>query len=158
MPEKMDAITMLEADHKKVKGLFREYEKAGERAHATKQELYDTIRLELEVHSKLELEIFYPAVERDQGDAVAEAIEEHRVIERLLGELGAIQPSDEQFDAKMSVLMESVEHHAEEEEEKKMFPKAKRDLGADALNEVGERMTRRKTALMSEAERRRRAA
>jgi Hemerythrin HHE cation binding domain len=158
MAEKMDAISMLEEDHKKVKGLFRDYEKAGDNAHSEKRELYATIRQELEVHSALETEIFYPAVEGEQGEDVAEAVEEHQVIERLLTELGSVEPSDAQFDAKMSVLMENVEHHAEEEEEKKMFPKAKKDLGMERLREVGEQMQQRKTALQSGREQRRSAA
>jgi hypothetical protein len=149
VPDKLDAVSMLEEDHKKVKGLFRDYEKAGDNAHSKKRELYNTIRQELEVHSALELEIFYPAVEGEQSEEVAEATEEHKVIERLLEELGSVEPSDEQFDAKMSVLMENVEHHAEEEEEKKMFPKAKKDLGMDGLRTVGERMERRKKELQS---------
>jgi hypothetical protein len=159
MPEKqMNAISMLEEDHKHVMGLFREYEKAGESAHSKKRELYTTIRQELEIHSALESEIFYPAVEREQEEEVAEAMEEHRVIERLLTELGSVEPSDAQFDAKMSVLMENVEHHAKEEEEKKMFPKAKKDLGTDRLREIGERMHQRKMQLQSGGERRQSAA
>jgi hemerythrin superfamily protein len=159
MPEKqMDAISMLEEDHKKIKGLFREYEKAGDNAHARKRDLYSTLRQEIEIHSALETEIFYPSVEGEQEEEVAEAIEEHRVIERLLTELGSVDPSDEQFDAKMSVLMENVEHHAEEEEEKKMFPRAKRDLGIERLRELGERMMQRKMELQSGGERRLSAA
>ena len=137
--KKVDAIAMLEEDHKKVKALFKQYEKAGE-DQAKKQELYQTIRQELTLHTRLEQEIFYPACEADQNEEVVEAIEEHRVIEDLLTELQSVEPSDERFDAKMSVMMENVEHHADVEEEKKMFPKAKKSLGAERLRELGERM------------------
>src|SRR5207302_8283185 len=113
------------------------------------------IQQELDIHSKLEKEIFYPALEEDQEEEVAEAMEEHRIIERLLEELGTVQPRDEQFDAKMSVLMESVEHHAEEEEEKIMFPKAKKDLGIERLRELGERMEQRQMELQTGGNRRR---
>jgi len=133
---------MLEEDHKKVVKLFKDYEKA--RADNRKRELYQTIREELMLHTKLEQQIFYPACEEDQDEAVAEAIEEHRVIQDLLTELESIQPSDERFDAKMSVMMENVEHHAKEEEEKKMFPKAKKSLGMERLRDLGERMEQMK--------------
>jgi len=143
VPDKTnDAISMLEEDHKKVEKLFKEFEKA--RADNRKQELYQTIREELMMHTQLEQNIFYPACEEDQDEEVAEAIEEHRVIQDLLTELESIQPSDERFDAKMSVMMENVEHHAKEEEEKKMFPKAKKSLGMERLRELGERMERMK--------------
>lgn len=157
MADKTDAIAMLEEDHKKVKGLFREYERAGDAADK-KQALYDTIREELTIHTKLEQEIFYPAAEEKQEEEIAEAIEEHRVIERLLTELGSLKPSDEQFDAKMTVVMENVEHHAAEEEEKKMFPQAKKDLGMERLRELGERMAQRKMDLQAGEGRRRSAA
>jgi len=158
MPEKqMDAIAMLEDDHKKVKGLFREFEKAGEN-EAKKLELYKKISRELEIHTAIEQEIFYPAVEKDQEEEVVEAIEEHKLIQDLLHDLESVQPSDERFDAKMSVMMENVEHHAEEEEEKKMFPKAKKDLGIERLRQLGQRMEQRKMELQTGGDRRRNAA
>jgi len=157
MAEKqMDAITMLEDDHKKVMGMFKDYEKA--EGDDRKQKLYDTISEELLMHTKLEQEIFYPAVESEQGEDVAEAIEEHRVVEDLLTELRSVKPSDERFDAKMSVMMENVEHHAKEEEEKKMFPKAKKDLGIERLREIGQRMEQRKMELQTGGQRGRSAA
>jgi hemerythrin superfamily protein len=147
----MDAISILEDDHKKVKSLFREYEKAGEGDGRKKQQLRESITKELEVHTTIEQDIFYPAVRETQSDEVAEAIEEHRVVQELLKELASIRPSDERFDAKMSVLMENVEHHADEEEEKEMFPRAKKDLGNDRLRELGARMEQRRSELRSAA-------
>jgi len=140
--QKNDAISMLEEDHKKVEKLFKDFEKAKD--DSKKQELYQTIREELLMHTQLEQKIFYPACEEDQDEEVAEAIEEHQVIQDLLTEMESIKPSDERFDAKMSVMMENVEHHAKEEEEKKMFPKAKKSLGIERLRELGERMERMK--------------
>src|SRR5687767_14774328 len=80
----MDAITLLEEDHKKVKQLFREYEGLGDRAMKRRHDLYMKIRHELEVHTKLEETIFYPAVRSVDEEDVAEAVEEHRVVDRLL--------------------------------------------------------------------------
>ena len=144
--KQMDAISLLEDDHKRVKALFKDYEKAGDNERK-KREIYDTIRQELTIHTQLEQKIFYPACEADQEEEVAEAIEEHRVIEDLLTELQSVPPSDARFDAKMSVMMENVEHHAEEEEEKSMFPKAKKSLGIERLRELGAQMEKMKATL-----------
>lgn len=114
---------MLRDDHKKVKGLFEEFEQAEDAT--TKQRIVETALTELEVHSKLEEELVYPAIraEVDADDLMDEALEEHRVVHRLLGELKKMKPKDERFDAKFTVLAENVRHHIKEEESE-MFPKA----------------------------------
>jgi iron-sulfur cluster repair protein YtfE (RIC family) len=142
----MDAITLLEKDHIKVRGLFRKFEALTDRAHVTKQRLADQIRAELMVHTAIEEEIFYPGVERHAEEMIAEAIEEHNVVDRLLLEIRDLSPDDDQFTAKMTVMMENVEHHAEEEE-KELFPTVKRAMGMDAMRALGERMARRKSEL-----------
>jgi hemerythrin superfamily protein len=114
---------MLRKDHKKVKGLFEEFEKAG---NATaKQRIVETVLTELEVHSKLEEELIYPAIraEIDDDDLMDEALEEHHVVHGLLVELKKMKPTDERYDAKFTVLAENVRHHIKEEESE-MFPKA----------------------------------
>lgn len=114
---------MLRKDHKKVKGLFEEFEQAEDAA--TKQRIVETALTELEVHSKLEEELIYPAIraEIDDDDLMDEALEEHHVVHGLLVELKKMKPSDERYDAKFTVLAESVRHHIKEEESE-MFPKA----------------------------------
>jgi len=153
MPEKtMDAIKLLEQDHKKVKGLFKEFEGMSDRAHARKMDMYRTIRMELEIHTKLEEEIFYPEAKKVDEEMIAEALEEHHVVDVLLEELGRIDPGQDEFDAKMTVLQENVEHHVEEEE-KELFPKVQKKLKGDMLSTLGERMMRRKEELMRAHER-----
>ena len=114
---------MLRKDHKKVKGLFEEFEQAEDTT--TKQRIVETALTELEVHSKLEEELIYPAIrsEIDDDDLMDEALEEHHVVHGLLGELKKMKASDERYDAKFTVLAENVRHHIKEEESK-MFPKA----------------------------------
>ena len=115
-----DAVELIKSDHRKVEQLFREFEEAGDRAYKTKQELVAQIVEELEVHATIEEEIYYPAVEakarKDGKELIAEAVEEHHVVKILLGELGSMSSEDEAFDAKVTVLMENVRHHVEEEE------------------------------------------
>ena len=115
-----DAIALIKADHRKVEQLFREFEEAGDRAYKTKQDLVADVIKELEVHATIEEETYYPAVEakarKDGKDLVAEAVEEHHVVKILLGELRSMSSEDEAFDAKVTVLMENVRHHVQEEE------------------------------------------
>ena len=145
----MDAIEMLKADHEKAKGLFRDYEKASDKRK--KKQIAEQVFQELEVHSKLEEEIFYPAVrekaDRQGQELVQEGLEEHHVVDVLIGELRALDPQDDNFDAKFKVLTENVEHHIEEEE-KEMLPDAEKLL-RDDLERLGEQMQARKDHLMS---------
>jgi hemerythrin superfamily protein len=147
----MDAIALLKADHRKVKELFRNYEAAGTRAYQKKKSIADEICTEISLHSRLEEELFYPAVkahtDKDGQDLLAEAVEEHHVVATLIDELRALEPRDERFDAKLSVLMENIEHHIEEEEGE-LFPEAKEVLG-DALTHLGSRIQQRKEQLMA---------
>jgi hemerythrin superfamily protein len=145
----MDAIKLLKDDHEKVKSLFRQFEKA--RSEDKKKQLADEIMMELEVHSTVEEEIFYPAVREKVGEdeLVAEAVEEHHVVDVLMKEIKELEPSDERFEAKMTVLIENVEHHIEEEE-KEMLPDAKKKLGKD-VEVLGDQMEQRKQQLMAVA-------
>jgi hemerythrin-like domain-containing protein len=147
----VNPIKLLKDDHKKVKGLFREFESAGDRAYQKKQKIADEVFHELEVHSKIEEEIFYPAVrqkaDREGKELVQEGIEEHHVVNVLMSELRAMDTQAENFDAKFTVLIENVEHHIEEEEGE-MLPDAEKLLG-DQLETLGEQMQQRKQELMA---------
>jgi hemerythrin superfamily protein len=144
-----NAIEMLKSDHQKVKALFRQYEAAGDRAYQKKQGIAENVFTELEIHTTLEEELFYPAMKRktdqDGKDLVAEAIEEHHVVTTLMEELKGLDPKDERYDAKFTVLMENVEHHIEEEEGE-MFPEAEEVLG-DRLERLSQQMQERKQQL-----------
>ena len=124
----MDALDLLTADHNRVRGLFGRFKDAeDENKTAEQAELAGKIVEELEIHTTIEEEIFYPAVHdlsSPIGDVVDEGLEEHHVAKTLIGELQPLEAGSDQWVAKMKVLIESVEHHAEEEE-KEMFPKVR---------------------------------
>jgi len=145
-----DAVALIKADHRTVEKLFREFEEAGDRAYKTKQRLVAEIIKELEVHATIEEETYYPAVEakakKDGKELIAEAVEEHHVVKILLGELSAMSAEDEAFDAKVTVLMENVRHHVEEEEEE-LLPQSEKILSSDELIRLGEEMAARKEQL-----------
>lgn len=137
-----DAIVLLRNDHKDVERLFKQYEKLGERAFTTKRKIVDQIIEKLAVHAAIEEQQFYPAVRKQvdgADDEVLEGLEEHHIVKWTLSELQGMSPEDERFHAKVTVLIESVRHHVEEEEED-MFPKVREAMGRKALAELGEAM------------------
>jgi hemerythrin superfamily protein len=146
----MKATKLLKDDHTKVKGLFKDYQDTGERAFKTREKLFQKIKLELEVHSRIEEEIFYPAVKAARTDEaieiVDEAIEEHDKVKVLLEEISALRPEDEDFDSKMGELIKDVKHHAKEEEDE-MFGEAEKHLSSEQLEDLGEQMEERKRSL-----------
>tara|TARA_R110000782_G_scaffold78276_8_gene155548 strand:- start:213893 stop:214393 length:501 start_codon:yes stop_codon:yes gene_type:complete len=146
-----DAIALLKADHRKVENLFSEYEDA--KGAAEKRKIAEQICLELTVHTQIEEEIFYPACKgKVEGDLLAEAFVEHDGAKVLLTEIEESKPSDEYYDAKISVLAEMIKHHVHEEEAflKGLFSQARRsDLDLDAL---GKKLAARKQELTSQYE------
>lgn len=150
----MNAIELLKADHEKVRGLFEQLVDTTSRAVKTRTELLEKIRLELDVHTQIEEEIFYPALRAASGKTeeevmVFEALEEHRAAgELVLPDLLATDVASDRFSGRAKVLKELVEHHAEEEE-KEMFKKARELLDRDALATLGDEMSARKQELMA---------
>lgn len=136
----MDALELLKRDHQKVKELFKKAE-ATENAKQQKP-IFDQIKTELETHARIEEAVFYPAIEKHEElkDMVLESREEHKQIKTLLREMDNLNSSNEKFEAKLEVLMENVEHHAEEEEEGKMFPKVRKLMSHEDLEQLGEEL------------------
>jgi len=131
----MDATELLMKDHENVQGLFAQFERASEDAQK-KSMLFEKIRDELQMHTKVEEEIFYPAVRRQvAGKVMNEADEEHHVAKVLIAELEKMDGRDDHHDAKFTVLAENVRHHIKEEEGE-MLPAAKSlDMDFDALGQ-----------------------
>ena len=137
-----DAIVLLKNDHKEIRKLFRDFRGAGPNACVEKGHIVDDIIEALTVHTYIENEGMYPEVRDlapDLEDDILESYEEHHVADVLVVELAAMKPDDERFDAKTTVLIESVEHHIEEEEQE-WFPKVREELGRKQLREMGARM------------------
>jgi hemerythrin superfamily protein len=136
----VDAITLLKNDHAEVEKLFKAYEKLGDRALKSKQKTVSSIIKALSVHAAIEEQVFYPSVRKqveETNDDVLEAIEEHHIVKWVLSELESLDPGAENYDAKVSVLMENVRHHVKEEETV-LFPTVRKALGRKALGEIGD--------------------
>jgi hemerythrin superfamily protein len=146
-----DAIALLKEDHRKVEDLFEQFEKA--KGEGRKEKLALQICTELTIHSMIEEEIFYPALEaKVDEDLLKESFVEHDAAKALIAEIEAGEPSDEFFDSKVKVLQEQIEHHVEEEEKPKEGLFAQARAAEVDLKALGEQLLRRKTQLKDEIE------
>jgi len=146
--KQQDAVALLKADHREVEDLFEQFDKA--RDTQRKLKLATQICTALKVHTMIEEEIFYPAFldATEEEDIHHEAIVEHNGAKKLIAEIEQMDPDDEYYDAKVTVLSEMIKHHVKEEEQAGgMFSNAKKsDMDLDAL---GEQLLARKTELES---------
>ena len=146
-PAAPDAIALLKQDHEKVRTLLGQLENA---SGARRQKLLGQIESELKIHTTIEEEIFYPAYheaarKKEDKKLFFEAVQEHHVVDMVMPEMNDGE-SPEELKAKAKVLKDLVEHHADEEE-KEMFPRAKKVMDRDELKSLGEMMLRRKEDL-----------
>ena len=130
----MNAIELLEQQHRDVEKLFKKIEKA---EAGEKERLFDELADNLAVHAAIEEQHFYPTTKDARTEELLqEAVEEHLAVKRIIADLLEMEPDDAQFDAKIKVLKEQVEHHVEEEE-KELFPKVKKVHSKDELEDLG---------------------
>jgi hemerythrin superfamily protein len=131
----MNAIELLESQHREVEKLFSKIEKAA--TTREKGKLFAQLADDLAMHASIEEHQFYPAVRAKRTeDILLESLEEHVGIKRVLADLLAISADDETFGAKIKVLKEQVEHHVKEEETD-LFPKSKKVLDAKEMAALG---------------------
>jgi hemerythrin-like domain-containing protein len=144
----MNAISLLEEDHRKMKKLLSELESTTERGMKTREELFATVKEELTVHETIEEEIFYPALKEHPKtkEITLEAYEEHHVVDMVMAEIESVPYDDERWGAKFKVMKENIEHHIEEEENE-MFKQARQVFDDDELEALGEQMRVRKEQL-----------
>lgn len=142
-----DVIALLMADHRKVEGLFEEFENS--RTKVQRRKLLEKIITELSIHAAAEEKHVYPAYMQEDEDMTQEAIEEHHVVKMVLKELSSFDGSEENVKAKVKVLSEMVQHHVEEEESE-MFPEMRKmdldlmEMAEDVKAEKEKLLTRMK--------------
>jgi hemerythrin superfamily protein len=155
--KQQDAIALLKADHKAVKELFKQVEETSERAKAQLQRLGDQICAELTVHTQIEEEVFYPAVQertkrghKEEKDLVLESYEEHAAAKKVIEDIRATEPGDDSYKPKITTLSEMVDHHVKEEEHD-LFPSVKELFDEDELVELGQRLSELKARLQQQS-------
>lgn len=145
----VNAISLLEDDHKKVKKLFKEFDKLAKKNDDSRSEIANMICAELMVHAQIEEEIFYQEARAkiNDDDLLNEAVVEHDSAKELISQIQSLTTDDEMYDAKVTVLGEYINHHVEEEETE-MFPKMRKSK-VD-LDELGLKLKMLKEELTSE--------
>ncbi len=145
----MQIYQILKAEHVELKRHLKEAEDTTERAIKTREALLGRIALAVRAHAHAEELAFYEPLMADAAlhDALLEGKEEHELAELELTRIEALPVTDETWGAKMEVLRETLTHHMDEEEEK-MFPKARKTLDGDAAVEAGERFLAEKKAFL----------
>ncbi|MEJ7723555.1 MAG: hemerythrin domain-containing protein, partial [Ilumatobacteraceae bacterium] len=137
-----DALAVLKSDHRDVEALFKKFEATGSRAAKSRDSIVGKVIEALSVHAVIEEQVLYPELRRQLPAAesdVLEALEEHHVVKWTLDALEDMDAQDERFEAKVTVLMESVRHHVKEEE-KVMFPKVRKAFSSSELDDMGARL------------------
>ncbi|MEV1290429.1 hemerythrin domain-containing protein [Micromonospora sp. NPDC049679] len=138
-----DAIELLTSQHKEIRALFQKFQKSAETATPQqKQALVGQICETLTVHTYLENECMYPVTRQmcpGLESDVLESYQEHHVADVLSAELAEMSPDDERYVAKATVLMETILHHIDEEEQE-WFPKVREGMDRKQLQEMGAQM------------------
>jgi hemerythrin superfamily protein len=150
VPTQMDALTLLKKDHELVKDLLNKMDEEEDTDQLSS--MFEQLVDELGIHERIEEDIFYPALQKlpNAKEDVMEAFEEHHVVDMIVTEMD-VEPDDEKWDAKFTVMKENVEHHIKDEEEK-LFPKAEKLLGSEKLGKLGAQMADLKEAEMKALE------
>jgi|SRR5690606_1144825 len=150
----VNAIDMLREDHDKVRELLSQLSSTTNRAAKKRNDLLQKIKKEVLIHTQIEEEVFYPAFRDSKAEEgkklYYEAKEEHRAVDELvLPDVESTDAATDEFAGRVKVLKDMIEHHAEEEE-KEIFPKAKKAFSKEELEELGERMAERKQELQKQ--------
>ena len=145
----MNVLKLLREDHSKMQNLFEKFDLIGNFSYEKKGELFEKIRRELQIHSRAEEEVFYPAIKAFNGDGrrlVSEALKDHRDVDELLTRISRLKTADKNFDIKMEELIENVDHHVAEEEGE-IFRFAEENCSEDQLEDLGRQIENRKKTL-----------
>ena len=140
----MDAFELMMNDHQKVSEIFDRMESGDA---SLRREMFPRLKQELDVHAHVEETIFYPALKEhaETRDLATHAYSEHNEVKRMLDELqaGLDGADDGAWGTKLTKLRQSVEHHVQEEEGK-MFARARTTLDDEQIAQLGRRMTEAK--------------
>lgn len=143
----MDAVQLLTADHNRFRGAITRFKAAKDAGDVRDMgRIVNDLFADLRVHSAIEEEVFYPTVRHmsdDIGELVDEGVEEHHVVDVLMDEVAGLEAGSDEWSAKVTVLIENLEHHAGEEESD-LFPKVRGAMGAPALGALADRLERAK--------------
>jgi hemerythrin superfamily protein len=145
----MKATDVLRNAHELFRKLFTEHRGC---SPDKKREIFRTLKRELEIHARIEEELFYPAVVKlrstEARAIVRTGLEEHQILEGLLAEIDQMDVKDQGYDERIAALRESLERHLRDEEDR-IFAQALSHLSEARLEKIGSDMQARKQKLGS---------
>jgi hemerythrin superfamily protein len=145
----MNALNLLKKDHASVRTLFGRFERTGKTDLEKRNDLLAQIRREIQIHLRAEEEIFYPALKALNGEGrqlVSQALNDHKDINDLLTQISRLKLTAKNFDDRFEALIESVDHHVEEEEGE-IFRFAEENCSEQELEDLGRQIQERKRFL-----------
>ncbi|HYR43542.1 MAG TPA: hemerythrin domain-containing protein [Terriglobia bacterium] len=149
----MRATTILKKDHRMVSGLLMTLEMTPKINGMVRRALFNQIRQSLMIHTRVEEEIFYPAIQSltygGEGSKVDEAYREHQTVKDLLNQMATMDAVSDEFDGKLAELKQNIQHHVQKEEGE-MFPLVTSRMSTERLEEIGQQMHDRKINLKTQ--------
>jgi len=148
-----DALSLLTQEHTEAREALEKLSESTERAVVTRKETLAEVGPALWIHMQIEEDIFYPAFERamkkhDDEVMSLEARAEHQAAKTALARLEGCELDSTEFRAMAKVVNDLVHHHASEEE-KEMFPRARKLMNQEELAELGAQMAAAKEKLLA---------
>jgi iron-sulfur cluster repair protein YtfE (RIC family) len=140
----MDAIELLEHDHRMVEQLFRDYRSAA--SDGQRRGVVEILIRELSKHAALEELTVYPFARRYLPGAATEVDEhlaEHMAVKKTLTALDSLAAGDSGERALVEELQHEVEEHVAEEEQR-FFPALRGGVDNTALSELGGQLDKAK--------------
>jgi hemerythrin-like domain-containing protein len=144
----MDAIAILEQDHRDVERLFAAFDEA--REPEEQRAIFVKLADGLTIHIKIEEAHFYPAIRAVDEELVDLAYEQHQQIKQMIADLLDLDPNDDQFAIRVSVLEQEVQQHVGREEGE-LFPAVQRRCEAEMLDTLGQQMQATRAEIEAEA-------
>jgi hemerythrin superfamily protein len=145
----MNALNLLKKDHDSVRTLFSRFERTSKTDLERRNDLLAQIRREIQIHSRAEEEIFYPALKALNGEGrqlVSQALDDHKDISDLLTQISRLKLTAKNFDDRFEALFEIVDQHVEEEEGE-IFRFAEENCSEQQLEDLGRQIQERKRIL-----------
>ncbi len=139
----MNAYDVLFDHHEVLRGLCKRISALPPESDARSDAL-DELLIELDIHMRIEDDLFYPAV-AEASRLVAIAHAEHRQVLDQLAVVLRTSPSAPEYDDEWNSFVTVLDAHAAEEE-RDLCP-APADLSTELLDSLGERMLQRKSEL-----------
>jgi ribosomal protein L17 len=134
---RMNALELLAEQHREMDEIIARIDEGDD----DRQALFEDLADQLAAHSRIEETLFYPACKAaETEELLRDFVEDHLSMKRLVADMLELDVDSEEFDAKLTVLADELEHHAHEEEEGKLFPKLRKLVSEEVLRALGAEM------------------